>query len=85
MFDATKPETPLPVIFFFDKAEILRDYEAFTVEPITVRVQSGAVSPAWSIVAKHRFTSQRGPVAQIDVQLYAEVFCEMAAIVEAHV
>ncbi|WP_076068112.1 hypothetical protein [Sphingomonas montana] len=85
MFDATKPETPLPVIFFFDKAEILRDYEAFTVEPITVRMQSGAESPAWSIVAKHRFTSQRGPVAQFDVQLYAEVFCEMAAIVAAHV
>ena len=48
-------------------------------------MQSGVESPAWSIVAKHRFTSQRGPVAQFDVQLYAEVFCEMAAIVAAHV
>jgi len=85
MFDATKPETPLPVIFFFDKAAILREYESFTVEQITVRMQSGEESPAWSIVAKHRFTSNRGPVAQFAVQLYAEVFCEMAAIVAAHV
>jgi hypothetical protein len=85
MFDATQPETPLSVVFFFDKAEVLRDYEAFTVEPTTVRTQSGEQFSAWSIVAKHRFTSNRGPVAQLDVQLYAEVFCEMAAIVATHV
>ncbi len=39
MFDITKPEAPSPVLFFFDKAEILRDYEAFTVEAITNYVE----------------------------------------------
>ena len=85
MFDATKPETPHPVLFFIDKAEILRDYEAFTVEGHPVRTQGGVESEAWSVVAKHRFTPNRGPVAQFAVKQYAEIFCEMAAVVAAHI
>jgi len=85
LFDITQPATPSPVLFFIDKAEILRDYEAFTVERIDVRVQSGEASPAWSIVAKHRHTPNRGPVAQFDVELYAHIFRDMAEIVAAHV
>lgn len=85
MFDVTQPEQPSPVLFFIDKAEILRDYEAFTVEAVTVRTQAGAESPAWSIVAKHRFTPNRGPVAQFNVELYANIFRDMCEVVAAHV
>lgn len=85
MFDISQPEHPMPVLFFFDRAEVLRDYEAFTVEVVTVRTQAGRESPAWSIVAKHRFTPSRGPVAQFETELYARIFREMAEIVAAHV
>ena len=85
MFDITKPESPSPVLFFFDTAEILRDYEAFTVEAITVRTQGGSEAPARAINAKHRFTSNRGPVAQFETELYANIFRDMAEIVAAHV
>jgi hypothetical protein len=85
MFDVTQPETPHPVLFFFDKVEALRDYEAFTVEPTTVRTQGGGEFPSFSVVAKHRFTPNRGPVAQFEQQLHADLFRDMAEIVAAHV
>ncbi|UZO95004.1 hypothetical protein RMHFA_05583 (plasmid) [Roseomonas mucosa] len=83
----TTPE-PIPVLFYFDKAESLRSYEGFTVDEMPVTRADGrpsAPATVWTVSAKYRFTSQRGPLAQFDSELYARVFRDMAEIVAAHV
>ncbi len=88
MFDFPTSPHPIPVLFYFDAAEILRSYEAFTVDQNPVTRADGRPSwPAtvWTVSAKYRHTSQRGPVAEFESELYARIFRDMAEVVAAHV
>ncbi|MCK9544046.1 MAG: hypothetical protein M0R03_18660 [Novosphingobium sp.] len=77
----------VPVLFYFDKAEVLRGYEAFTVEPMFQARphQTPAEVTIWTVCAKVRFVDRREQIAEFPNQLYAEIFRDMAEVVAARI
>ncbi|CAM2164613.1 conserved hypothetical protein [Burkholderia latens] len=81
-----QPE-PVAVVFYFDSAEYLRQFESFTAEPtpITRPHQNPATVMVWSVVGKMRFVDRREVVAEFPAEVNARTFADMANIVAAHV
>jgi len=76
-----------PVLFYFEKAEVLRGYEAFTVEPMPQARphQIPAQVTIYAVCAKVRFVDRREVIAEFPHQLYAEIFRDMAEVVAARI
>lgn len=76
-----------PVIFYFDKAEVLREFENFTVEisHIARPHQIPAQIDVWNVVAKRRFIDRREVIAEFPNELYAQIFADMAEKTAAHI
>ena len=76
-----------PVLFYFDKAETLREFEAFRVEAsqITRPHQIPAQVEVWNVIGKRRFIDRQEVIAEFPNELYAQIFADMADKTAAHI
>lgn len=76
-----------PVLFYFDKAETLREFESFTVEISNIARphQIPSSVTVWNVVAKRRFIDRREVIAEFPNELYAQIFADMAEKTAAHI
>jgi hypothetical protein len=79
--------TEVPVLFYFEAAERLREFEAFTVEemPQARPHQIPAQVTVWTVCAKVRFIDRREVIAEFPNELYAQIFRDMAEKTADHI
>ena len=68
-------------LFYFDRTEVLSDFESFDVYPMCGSKQlasnEAAKAEYWTLIGKYKSSDETSVIADLPLKLYAKLFAEM--------